>query len=102
MKHIVPLLITLLNLAACSHMTIYQKDPSSNSNLEVKEAPKEIQLNSYLYGIVHGYKAQRIESLCPESNLDSMVTQMNSSDVLISVATLGFYVPHRITYTCSQ
>jgi hypothetical protein len=56
----------------------------------------------YLWGLLPG-KDKLVESeLCPNSRIDAAQTGMTIGDVLLTIVTVGIYVPSRAVIYCSK
>lgn len=79
----------------CNHVTISRYEKASASTKST-----EIELDSFALGFVP-VKLPSENEACPQSKIDSVNLSMNTKDVLLSIVTIGIYVPHRAEITCT-
>lgn len=91
------LLLLFIQLSACVTMNI-RRDESAGAT----SPPKTYAIHSFLWAVVPGRQLPSEKDLCPQSRIADIDLRMSPLDVLISSATLGVYVPHRVTVSCSQ
>jgi hypothetical protein len=73
-------------------------------NVEMPSNTKPVverRLSTFVWGFVPAARIHQ-ESVCPSARIESMDLHMSSSDVLISIATIGIYVPHHAEITCGS
>jgi hypothetical protein len=85
---------------ACAHMTF--KNGSDNITQVSKQ---EYTMDGALFGLVSGLFSKpeflpQNNLTCPEGGIYSVELRMSAQDVLLTVVTLGLFVPHRATITC--
>jgi hypothetical protein len=93
------ILISLcLSLIHCSHFSVYR-------NEEQKTLPSDAQVvptPHYFWGLLPG-KDKLVESeLCPNSRINAAQTGMTAVDVLLTIVTVGIYVPSQAAIDCSK
>ena len=86
-----------LLLTDCSHLTLSRAENSTRGGEE-----HVYILDSFLFGTLGFTKIPPEHEICKASRLEFIDFKMNTRDVLLSLATLGIYVPHRVTVTCSN
>jgi hypothetical protein len=86
-----------LVLASCSHLTFSR----SESPLPLGET-KIFRLNSFVFGAIPAAKIPPESEVCPKARIESIDMNMSGQDVTLSLVTIGIYVPHRVTITCSK
>ena len=85
-----------LMLTSCANLTVNRNDtPAAGESTEIK-------LSSFLEGFVPGRKIPPASSLCPNGRVESIALGMNGGDVMLTMVTLGVFVPHRATVTCGK
>lgn len=90
-------LLTLsLILGACSHFTAHRDE------VPTQQPGHTYKYHSFLFGFIPGPQLASSEILCPQSRIQTLDYRMSSLDVLITSATVGIYVPHRVTVTCAN
>jgi hypothetical protein len=88
-------LFFLISFAGCSHLTLYRGDEHPSQG-ETQDVPAD----SYLWGFANVSKIPPESELCPKSRIETIDMKMTGQDVLITMITLGIYVPHRVEITC--
>lgn len=67
---------------------------------QVTGETKVYQINSFLWAFVPGRKLPSGPELCPGGQVQTLDLSMAASDVLLTVVTIGIYVPHQVQVTC--
>jgi hypothetical protein len=89
--------ILLICLSACSHLLIQRGEEKS------AEGPvQRIELRSFIWGFVPHRKIRPEAELCPNGRIRTADLKMDQQDVLLTIVTLGIYIPHRVDITCGQ
>ncbi|MGZ3722849.1 MAG: hypothetical protein ACXVA9_07975 [Bdellovibrionales bacterium] len=89
-------LLFLLSLG-CSHLTLSRTETSTRGgDVHVFE------LDSFLFSTLNFTKIPPETEICPSSRLEFIDLSMTGDDVLTAIVSLGLYVPHRVTITCSS
>jgi hypothetical protein len=74
-------------------------------NEEQKTLPSDARIvptPHYFWGLLPG-KDKLVESeLCPNSRISAAQTGMTTADVLLTIVTVGIYVPSRAAIGCSE
>lgn len=94
------LILALLAFSAvgCAHLTVKRGE---NTPRPIAEK-SEVFIYSWIWGFLPGKKLQSESVLCPSGRIEELAMKMNATDVLITTATLGVYVPHRAEVSCSK
>lgn len=90
------LALSLIFLASCSHLEVVKEHPAS-----AKRNFNERKLNYFVWGLVRPRPIQSKE-LCPGDSLASLEFKMTTQDILLSVVTLGIYVPRHLIAACVE
>ena len=86
--------LSLLSATSCSLLTIDRSSEKASAGQVVT-----VQIDSFVFGFVPGRRLYQ-QDICAKSQIETLEMKMDSADVLIAIATLGFYVPHRILAVC--
>lgn len=81
----------------CSHLTLTRSEEAVSS-----QETHDFAVSSYLLGFLTLTKLPPVTEICIKSRLESVDMKMESSDVLLTIVTLGLYVPHRVVVTCGK
>jgi hypothetical protein len=63
--------------------------------------PKEYNQYAFIYGFIPGSQLPSESALCLDGRIERLDFKMNPADVLITAATFGLFVSHRVTVACS-
>lgn len=88
------LIMILFSALACSHLTLHRGEGLITGDTQI------VSDDYYLWGFGSGHGPFYEKDLCPNSRIETMDMKMTGSDVLISLVTLGIYVPNRLEITC--
>lgn len=88
-------LILVLSLVSCSHLTVTREDQRPG-------VEKEYWQSSFILGFIPGPALPSESILCPNGRVENLNFKMKPLDVLMTVATFGLYVPHRVAVLCSS
>lgn len=89
-------LILVLVTLGCSHFTAHRDESPT------LQPPTTYMYHSFFFGFIPGPQIPTGEVLCPQSRIQTLDYRMSSLDVLITSATVGIYVPHRVNVTCAN
>jgi len=89
--------LTLLFPLGCQHMVINRADPP-----RALGESHEMEIDSFFRGALPATKIPPEKEVCPKSRIENVELRMSGSDVLLSIVTLGIYVPHRVILTCAK
>lgn len=90
------LLISSMVLAGCVGFQV-KRDESSHT----MQPMQTVQLHSFVWGFVPAKKLSESE-LCPQARIERLKLGLRPRDVLLTVVTLGIYVPHHAEIQCSR
>jgi len=85
------------SLSSCAYLNIARHEPAPTQSTAI-----QVPLNSFIFGFVPGSKIPPQSLLCPGGRIESATLEMTSNHVLLTLVTLGIYVPHRATVSCSK
>jgi hypothetical protein len=88
--------LVMLLTTACTHMTIDRSEKSLGGG-----KTEEFTLNSLLFAFIPLDRLPPESEVCPKARVETVDLAMDPQQILISVSTLGIFVPHRVTVTCS-
>ncbi|MGE0527027.1 MAG: hypothetical protein AB7G93_17605 [Bdellovibrionales bacterium] len=88
------LMLTFLT-TSCSHLEVHR--PS----VPPAGAKVELRLHSLLLGLIPVSKPPPAYTLCSGARVAHIDLRLAPTDVLLSMVTLGVYVPHRMTILCA-
>ena len=99
-RRMMRLILILLTFSAfgCSHLTIKRGENTPRAIA----SETDVQIYSWAWGFLPGKKLPAEAELCPSGRIESLTMRMSATDVLISTATLGVFVPHRAEISCSK
>ena len=97
MRHLLTMTLTLFIFNGCSHLTIQRNDGSV-----ALDQAQDFQRHSFVWGFVPARRLPTESALCPKAKIGTFEVCRDSADVWISIATLGIYVPHRVTIRCTR
>lgn len=86
------LLICCLGLVGCAEHRLIVKRPNPTG------APQMVESKSFGWGAVQ----RRTVATCDTNLIDEVRVHQNFGQALISVLTLGLYMPTKIEYTCAS
>jgi hypothetical protein len=90
------LIATFFSLS-CQHMVIQRSEKSRPLG-----AVHDVEVHSFFRGVLPLTKIPSEKEICPNSRIETVELNMSALNVLTSIATLGIYVPHRVTLTCAK
>lgn len=90
------ILLLFLLTAACSHIRVERDETAKVS------PAKTHKISSFLFALIPGRQLPPPNVLCPDSRIETLDLRMSPVDVLVTSATLGIYVPHRVTVVCAN
>lgn len=88
------LIVPLILLTACSHMTVTRQEDAHF------QEPKEFTMHSFLLGFVPGAGPTSTQDFCPGGRIEALDLRMSGLDVVMTLATVGLYVPHKAKVQC--
>ncbi len=91
------LIMLFFTLSACSHLTVV----STESTLATGPS-HTLAMDSYLLGTIRGSHVLTAGELCPNAELEGMTMRTRTPDVLLSLITLGIYVPYDLEVRCTH
>lgn len=97
MRQLLSMALAFFIFTGCSHLTIQRND----SSVALDQA-QDFQRHSFVWGFVPARRLPPETELCPKSKIGTFEVLRDSGDVWISIATLGIYVPHRVTIRCAK
>ena len=62
---------------------------------------REVTVREYLFGVFGG-SAIDLRDVCPAADASAFEVRRDASSYLISVATLGLYLPHQVRIQCRK
>ncbi|MBX3021438.1 MAG: hypothetical protein KF799_07135 [Bdellovibrionales bacterium] len=87
-------LVANLLLNSCAHLKFERGEPSESGSQHA------YRVHQFLWGMT---KIEKFPApLCAGSSFKEAYVWMSAQDVLLGLFTLGIYVPHRATVTCSK
>ncbi len=78
-------------------MTVRRTDPAAEPG-----TAQSYTLHAFAWGLLSVTVLPPESDLCPQSRIATIETDMNALNVIATGLTLGLYVPHRATITCSK
>ena len=97
MKRWIALSLLFAFTIGCAQVRVRRHD-SAPARVE----SREYALSSFVLGFVPATRLPPESALCQGGRIESLDFFSSGTDVLIGVATLGIYVPHRVTVGCSK
>ncbi len=81
----------------CAHVKIVRDELAPTT-----PPAKTYKIHSFLWAFLPGRQLPPQNVLCANSRIETLDFRMSPVDVLMTSATLGIYVPHRVTVVCAN
>ena len=92
------LMLSFFLCVACNHLTLQRSELEAGGGSEVHQ----LQMASFLLGILPGGHVPPASELCPGAKVDRLTMHTGTGDALLAWVTLGIYIPYAIEYQCSK
>lgn len=86
-------------VVGCGHLTFRRGEETLPPALEAAAA-KDYTIDALLFGMIALTKLPLESELCPTSRIDTLTLNMDGSQVLLAIVTLGIYTPHDVRVQC--
>lgn len=86
-------------LTGCGHLTLHRGDEVVPSTTAA--TTQNYTIDALLFGTIPLTKLPQEGELCPTSRIETLNFNMEGSQVLLAIVTLGIYTPHDVRVDCA-
>jgi len=91
-------MLALVPLVGCRQTIVLHAPPTTTSALPTRQVG---WANHFLFGFV-GHKAIDLRDHCVTSAVERVTLSDDALTLLVTIATVGIYVPRRVVITCAE
>jgi len=92
------LLVLAILVSGCARLTVVRDENVAPAAVD----KKNVKLHSFLWEIIPGKRIPPQQILCPSGRIERLDFGMDTGEVLLTLVTLGIYVPHHVDVTCTN